>query len=252
MMFEDLNGKAILITGASTGIGAAAAVGFARSGSRVAIHYNQREAEANTLAERIRQDGGVAEVVHGDLIHPAVATEVVNSAAEALGGLDVLVNNAGAVLRRAPFEELDDDLYQTSLNLNVASVIKASQAALGHFSLTHGGSIINVGSIAGVNGGGPGWGHYAGAKAYIHNLTKSMANALASRNVRVNAIAPGLIDTPFYSELPRERLEAAVKNIPMGRLGVAEDCVGPLLFLASPSVSGYVTGQIIHINGGQY
>ena len=114
------------------------------------------------------------------------------------------------------------------------------------------GVIINLGSIAGNDGGGPGSGHYACAKAYIHNLTRHMARDLAVRNIRVNAIAPGVIATPFHAQTPPERMEAMKKTIQLGRIGEPEDCVGPLLFLASNAMSGYMTGQILHVNGGQY
>ncbi len=136
------------------------------------------------------------------------------------------------------------------MTLNVTSVLKASQAAAPHLQAAGGGAIINVGSIAGSDGGGPGSGHYACAKGYVHTLTRHMARDFASRNIRVNAIAPGVIATPFHAQTPAERMEAMQKAVPMGRVGTPEDCVGPVLFLAS-DMSAYVTGQILHVNGGQ-
>ena len=130
-------------------------------------------------------------------------------------------------------------------------MIAVSQAAIPHLEKQGGGAIVNVGSIAGSNGGGPGSAHYACAKAYIHNLTRHMAQELAPRGIRVNAIAPGVIATPFHAETPPERMEAMRRAVAMGRVGEAEDCAGPIVFLAS-AMSGYVTGQILHVNGGQY
>ncbi len=163
----------------------------------------------------------------------------------------MLVNNAGSLLRRVPFLDWGLDLYEAALNLNVRSVIEGSQAAVPHMERQGGGAIVNLGSIAGNDGGGPGSGHYACAKAYVHNLTKHMARDLAPRNIRVNAIAPGVIATPFHATTPTERMEAMRKAVVMGRVGEPEDCVGPILFLASPSMSGYMTGQVLHVNGGQ-
>lgn len=137
------------------------------------------------------------------------------------------------------------------LTLNVRPVVEGSQAAIPHLEKSAAGSIVNVGSIAGHDGGGPGSGHYAAAKAYIHNLTRHMARDLASRGIRVNAIAPGTIVTPFHDATPPERMEAMRRATPLSRLGKPEDCVGAALFLASPSMSGFITGQILHVNGGQ-
>jgi 3-oxoacyl-[acyl-carrier protein] reductase len=250
-MLEDIRGKGVLVTGASTGIGAAAAEGLARLGAKVAVHYNRSDEAAAAVAERIRAARGTAVLVRADLAPEGAAVGVVEEAAAGLGRLDVLVNNAGAILDRQPFAELTLDLYQRALDLNVRSVIEVSQAALPHMDRQGGGAIVNVGSIAGSNGGGPGSAHYACAKAYVHNLTRHMAQELAARNIRVNAIAPGVIATPFHDATPAERMEAMRRAVALGRIGDAEDCVGPIAFLAS-AMSGYVTGQILHVNGGQY
>jgi 3-oxoacyl-[acyl-carrier protein] reductase len=248
----DFEGQGVLVTGASTGIGAAVAKAFARNGARVAVHCNSSLSAASAVVDEINAAGGFATVERADLGDPDQAGPMVERAVDALGRLDILVNNAGSLTGRKPFMAWDDSTFDAVMNLNVRSVIAASQAAVPHLEAQGGGSIINLGSIAGNDGGGPGSGHYASAKAYVHNLTRHMARDLASRNIRVNAIAPGVIDTPFHADTPPDRMEAMKKAVQLGRIGLPEDCVGPILFLAASSMSGYVTGQILHVNGGQY
>ena len=250
-ILEDLNGRRILVTGASTGIGAAAAMAFARCGARVALHFNRSEKAAQNVADEISRFNGTAILLKGDLSQQGEPRRVVEQAVHGLGGLDVLVNNAGSLVRRAPFAEVDNDLINEVIDLNVRAVITASQAAIPYLEERQGGTIINVGSIAGNDGGGPGAGIYASAKAFVHNLTRHLARDLGPKGIRVNAIAPGVIDTPFHAATPPERMEAMRKAIYLGRIGKPEDCVGAFLFLASPAMSGYITGQIIHVNGGQ-
>lgn len=251
MMLDDLQGRGVLITGSSTGIGAAAALGFAAHGARVCVHYNKSRDEAEHIADLIRADGGSVHVLHADLTaDPEAARGLVRQAAEAMGRLDVLVNNAGSLFTRTLFMEWDEALYTEVMNLNVRAVIAGSQAAVPWLEKDQG-AIINLGSIAGNNGGAPGSGLYASAKAFIHNLTRHMASDLAKRGIRVNAIAPGVIKTPFHDKTPPERMQAMLNSVPMARLGSADDCVGPLLFFASNAMSGYVTGQVLHVNGGQ-
>jgi 3-oxoacyl-[acyl-carrier protein] reductase len=251
-MLDDLAGKRVLVTGGSTGIGAAAAKAFAEAGATVALHYNQSQKEADAVAAAIRKEGGTCHLLQGDLTKPGEAKRVVEEAAKALGGLDVLVNNAGSLIKRTPFEELSDDLIDKVFDLNVRAVIAACQAAVPYLEKAGSGSIINVGSIAGAVGGGPGASIYGASKGFIHNLTRHLAGLLASKKVRVNAIAPGVIATPFHATTPPERMEAMRQMVPMGRVGKAEDCAGTFLFLASEGMSGYITGQTIHVNGGQY
>ena len=249
---DDLRARRVLITGASTGIGKAVARAFARRGASVALHYNRSEAEARAVADEITRAGGRVVLAQGNLSQRGAAKRVVEEAVEKLGGLDILVNNAGSLIRRAPVSEIDDALIDEVFDLNVRSVIAACQAAIPYLERQPGSSIINVGSIAGSNGGGAGSAIYASSKAFIHNLTKHLANDLGPKGIRVNAVSPGVIDTPFHAATPPERMEAMRKTVPLGRIGVPEECVGAFLFLASPAMSGYITGQNIHVNGGQF
>ncbi|MDQ2694690.1 MAG: SDR family oxidoreductase, partial [Pseudomonadota bacterium] len=200
----------------------------------------------------IRAAGGEALLFSADVTRPGSAEKLVNDAAEAFAGLDVLINNAGALVRRASLMDADDSLYDQVLNLNVRPVVMACRAAIPHFRRRGGGAIINTGSIAGRNGGGVGSGLYGGAKAFVQNFTRNLAKELAPDRVRVNAVAPGVIMTPFHERFtPAEMLETMRAAIPMGRLGTPEECVGAYLFLASGQMSGYITGQVVEVNGGQ-
>jgi len=246
---DDLLGKAVLITGASTGIGAALARAFAAQGAKLALHYNSHEADARALAAEL---GTQPALVRGDLTKRGEARRVVDDAAAALGGLDVLINNAGGIGERRPITEVDDALFDFVYDLNVRSLLAATQAAIPHFEKRGGGNIVNVGSIAGIDGGGAGASVYSSAKAAVHNLTRHTARDLAKKNIRVNTVAPGAIATPFHAKTPKERLDAMRNAAPMGRIGEPQDCVGAFLFLASNELSGYITGNIVHVNGGMF
>ena len=249
---DDLNGKSVLITGASSGIGEALARAFAAQGSHLALHYNSHAEAAEALSRDIAGSGPAPALIRGDLTQRGEARRVVNEAAAALGGLDILINNAGGIGERRPIADVDDALFDFVYDLNVRSVIAASQAAIPYFEKRGGGNIVNVGSIAGIDGGGPGSSMYSTAKAAVHNLTRHLATDLATKNIRVNTVAPGAIATPFHARTPQARMDAMRDATAMGRVGVAQDCVGAFLFLASNELSGYVTGNMVHVNGGMY
>ena len=247
----DLAGKSVLITGASTGIGAALAVAFATQGARVAVHYNSSKEAAEAVVAEVHERGGIAVLFRGDASKSDEIRQVVDEAASALGGLHGLINNAGGMIARVPYTEMTDAHYDAVMDLNGRSVVIASAAAIPYLR-AEGGFIINTTSVAARNGASNGAGIYGSSKAFVANVTRGMAKELISMGIRVNAVAPGVISTPFHERYSTEaQLAAQLATVPQGRLGVAEDCVGAYLFLASEALSGYIIGQTIEVNGGQ-
>lgn len=245
----DLAGKRILITGGSSGIGAAVVRGFAAHGARVALHYHAGSEAAEQLRSAFPEQ---ISLLQGDLAAPGEPTRVVAEAARLLGGLDGLINNAGSLLGRIPTTEADDAHFDAVFDLNGKSVWQASIAAHPHLKAAGGGFIINTTSIAARTGGGGGAVLYGAAKSFVSSLTRGQAKEFVGDKIRVNAVAPGLILTPFHvRDTPDAMMAAQSAAIPMGRAGLPEECVGAFLFLASASLSGYITGQIIEVNGGQ-
>jgi len=181
----------------------------------------------------------------------AEVTRLVAQAVDAVGPLDILVNNAGSLVERQKLAQVTEARWDDIYALNVRSVLLVSQAVVPSMLERRTGAIINVGSIAGHNGGGPGAGPYASAKAAVMAYTKSMARELAPQGIRVNGVAPGVIDTPFHEVFSTpEMLKAFVNAIPIGRIGTALECGTVIAFLASPAAS-YIVGEMIEINGGQ-
>jgi 3-oxoacyl-[acyl-carrier protein] reductase len=253
-MIEDLKNKVVLITGASTGIGAGAAKAFGANGARVAVHYNKSKNEAEKVAAEIERSGGKAFLVVGDVSGSMVCKDLVNKTVAHFGRIDVLINNAGGLVQRMPVESITDELFDQVINLNVRSAMMCTGAAAVQMKKQGaGGAIINVTSIAARHGGGPGAVLYAAAKGFVSTMTRGHAKELVKDKIRVNAVAPGVIMTPFHERFSTpQMLEGFKATIPMNRLGTAEECAGAFLFLASEQMSGYMTGQILEVNGGQY
>lgn len=247
----DLSGRSFLITGASTGIGAAVAVAFANQGAKVILHYNASKDAAQAISDQIRHSGGTCGLVSGDMSDPLAVARLVNEAAEIHGELHGLINNAGSMLGRVPSMQSTDQHEREVVDLNSLSVVWASRAAYPWLK-RQGGVIINTTSIAARNGGGGGAVLYAAAKGFVSTFTKGLAKELIDDGIRVNAVSPGTIRTPFHERFSSStQMDAMVATIPMRRAGEAQDCVGAFLFLASPMLSGYMTGQILEVNGGQ-
>ena len=249
--FSEFQNKKILITGASTGIGAELAKAFAKQGAIVGLHYLSSADAANHVASQILGEGGRVELIKADASEPQALTVAVNEAAERLGGLNGLINNAGGMVRRVPYADVTNKDYDEIMDLNARSIIVASKEAL-PFLKKEGGFVINTTSIAARNGASGGAGMYGSSKAFVSNVTRGMAKEWIAYGIRVNAVAPGVITTPFHERYStKEQLDAMLKTVPQGRLGIAEDCVGAYLFLASDKLAGYVIGQTIEVNGGQ-
>ena len=252
-MSTDLKNKVVLITGASTGIGAAAARAFAAQGSKVVVHYNASREAAESVARDVKAAGGEALLVGGDVTKSSNVRRIVADALAGFGRIDVLVNNAGGLVRRTKIEDYSDDYLHQVLDLNVIQVAMFVHEVVPAMRKQGGGNIINVSSIAARHGGGGGAIIYAGAKGFVSTATRGWAKELVGDKIRVNAVSPGVITTPFHERYSTaEQLKAMQATIPMNRLGTAEECAGTFIYLASDAMSGYVTGQVIEVNGGQY
>lgn len=248
---NDLKDKVVLVTGASSGIGAAAALAFGRHGARVAVHYNRRELAARGLAARIQAGGGDAAPFQADAMDTRSLDALAHGVHRHFGRIDVLVNNAGDMVQRTPLAEADDDLIDRVFHLNARSMVALTRSVVPMMRDAGGGAIINVTSQAARSGGSPGAGLYAASKAYAATYTRGLARELVRYGIRVNGIAPGVIDTPIHgTHTSDEQMQKLKKTIPMRRLGHADECAGTILYLASEELSSYVVGQIIEINGG--
>lgn len=248
---HDLKNKVILITGASSGIGAATAMSFGAWGARVAVHYNSREAEAKSVMTKVRQAGGEGFMFRADVSMTSQLDQLAAEVYEHFGRIDVLVNNAGGFVKRSALVDANDELIDQVFHLNARSMLALSRAVIPLMRKQGGGSIINVTSQAARTGGSFGSGLYASSKGYLTTLTRALAKEVVTEGIRVNAVAPGVISTPLHDgHTDAALMEKLRAGIPMGRLGRADECAGAILFLASEALSSYVTGQIIEVNGG--
>jgi 3-oxoacyl-[acyl-carrier protein] reductase len=247
----DLAGKVVLVTGGSTGIGAALVCAYAAQGCKVGLHYNENRQKAEALAARLGEGGADVFTVGGDFLKSADVERVVEETAAHFGRLDGLVNNAGGMLGRVPYAQLTDEHYDRVMDLNCRSVVTATRAAMPWLK-KQGGFIINTSSVAARNGASGGAGLYGSAKAFVSNVTRGLAKELVGHGIRVNAVAPGVILTPFHDRYSTaEQMTGMVSTIPMGRAASAEECVGAYLFLSSEAMSSFITGQVLEVNGGQ-
>lgn len=245
-----LTGKRALVTGGSRGIGRAICIGFAREGASVAVLYRQQRSAADETVERIESEGGTAIAVQANIAVAAEVDRAVEETCQALGGFDILVNNA-AMLRRQPFLEISESDWDETLAVNLKGYFLVSRRVVSHMiKAGRGGSIINVSSISWERAA-PGLIHYQCSQAGRHMLTKGMAFELAEHQIRVNEISPGTVDTDLSSDMmsiPEVRAQR-VANIPLGRAATPEDLVGAAVYFASDE-SVWVTGAFITIDGG--
>lgn len=240
----------VLITGASGGIGSQMAREFARAGATVVLHDFGLPDAARALQHELETARARTLLVEGDLTDPAVVGGIAQRIGEAFGRLDVLVNNAGASPSKMPFDQLPPETWDRVLAINVRSVFLVTQACLPLLEKSTRGRVINVSSTAARNGGAPGGSAYAAAKGAVSSLTKALAKDFSEKGIQVNAVAPGLVDTPFYGNVNvAEKYAQRIQGIPAGRVGVPLDIAGPVLFLASP-LADYIVGEVLEVSGG--
>ncbi len=243
----ELKGKTALVTGASRGIGRAIAIYLAELGAQVAVNYSSSEQRALEVVEAIKEKGGRAIAVKADVSNPQEVEAMFERVLEEFGGLDILVNNAG-ITRDGLLIRMKQEDWDAVLDTNLNGVYNCSKAAAKIMVKKRRGKIINISSVVGV-AGNAGQANYAAAKAGVIGFTKAIARELAPRNIQVNVVAPGFIETDMTAALPEAVKQEMLKQIPLGRYGDPMDVAYVVGFLASDK-SQYITGQVIHVDGG--
>lgn len=247
----DFSGQVALVTGGASGIGEAATRAFARAGAKVAFTYVSSGAEANALEQEIRKAGGQALAIRADLTKQDETDAAFAAMLRAFGTLDVVFTNAGGILQRIGTTDSTLDLWQRTFDLNVMSTYLTCQAAAKIMVEKKSGAIVTMSSLAAMDGGGPGALHYASSKGAIVTYTRALAKELGPLGIRVNGVAPGLIDTRFHVQFNTpEGRRSAVEGTPLRREGTAEDVANLVLFLASDKAA-FITGETVQINGGR-
>jgi len=244
---EDSDKQVALVTGASRGIGAVIACRLAAAGIRVGVNYNSSPQAAEKVVEDITSNLGEAFLVEGDVSQEELAQSAVKQTFEHWGRLDILVNNAGINRDRLLLRMASDD-WDEVLDVNLKGAFLCTKFVMPHLIKQRHGRVVNISSVVGLSGN-PGQANYAAAKAGLIGFTKSVAREVASRNITVNALAPGYITTGMVEELAEETQKQILSRIPMGRFGAAEDVAEAVLFLCSEG-AGYITGQVLTIDGG--
>jgi 3-oxoacyl-[acyl-carrier protein] reductase len=253
MSHPRLEGKRVLITAGAQGIGEAITLHFINAGAHVAIHYFSGREKADKLTGMARKAGLKSVALQGDLTDANQAEAVVSGAVEALGGLDILINNAGSLVGRKRLEELDAAFWDHVMALNVTSMMSVTRAAEPHLTTNPASAVVNLASLAGRKGGHPGSLAYATAKGAVLTFTRALATELGPRGVRVNAVTPGLIlGTSFHNtHTSKESADQTVAGIPVARAGNPDDVARAVVYLAS-EFDGFITGATLDINGGVY
>ncbi len=252
-MANGITGKTAIVTGASRGIGAATCKMLAREGAkRIVVHYHSYREGAEALAKELESMGAEVVLIGADLGTQEGIAGFILALHEKAPGAQILINNAGHLVKRAKMPEFTSDLWDEVMNLNAKSVYFISQAVAPAMAAAGGGAIINLSSIAARNGGGPGATIYAASKAAVACITKGMAKELAPQGIRVNAVSPGTVDNYFHEKYSsRQMLDGVVAQTPAGKLGTNEEIADCIQFLLSDGAA-YIIGQTIEINGGMY
>ena len=248
MVAQRLAEQVALVTGASRGIGAVIAQRLARDGARVAVNYQSSEAAALRVARLIAEDGGEAAVMSGDVSQEEDVDALVKGVIDRWGRIDILVNNAGITRDRLLLRMTPDD-WDRVLDVNLRGAFLCTKYVMPHLIRRRQGRVVNISSVVGL-GGNPGQANYAASKAGLIGFTKAVAREVASRNITVNALAPGFIDTGgMVDQMTEEARQTVLGRIPMERFGSAADVAEAVSFLCGPG-AGYITGQVITIDGG--
>jgi 3-oxoacyl-[acyl-carrier protein] reductase len=246
-----LKGKVAIVTGGGRDIGRSVSIKLAKEGAKVVVNYKNGEEEANKTLEAIKQNGGEAIIVKGDVTIAADVTNIIDETRKAFGEeVHILVNVAGGLVARKTLQEMDEDFFDVVMNLNLKSVFLMAKAVTPFMQA--GASIINFSSIAGRDGGGPGASAYATSKGAVMTFTRSLAKELGPKGIRVNAVAPGMIATSFHDTFSKPEVRANVANAtPLKREGKADEVADLVAYLASEE-SSFINGANVDINGGLF
>jgi len=242
--------RVAIVTGASTGIGASTAIQMAQNGVKTVINYRRSEDKAREVLKKIESSGGVAVLMQADVQDNAQVKSMVQKTIDLYGKIDILINNAGGMIKRVPIAEMDDSIWDETMDLNLRSMFYCCRATIPHMLKNNYGRIVNISSLAADNGGGRLATVYATAKAGMYGFTKGLAKELGPNGITVNAVSPGLIVTPFHTKAETGNLESFVPMIHVKRLGTADEVASLILYLSLDD-AGFVTGSIYRITGGQ-
>ena len=239
--------RSALVTGASRGIGRSVAIRLAALGHKVAVNYNSHPDDADAVVKEIQNAGGVATAIQGSVAEPDECERILEAAQDAHGPVEILVNNAG-VIADSLLLRMKDDAWLHTLNTNLNGTYYCTKLAIPHMLRARWGRIVNVSSVVGLRGNA-GQANYSASKAAIHGFTFSIARELATRNVTVNVVAPGYVDTATSNVLTEAQREHVLKWIPMGRFGTPDEIAPTVVFLTSEDAR-YITGEVIRVDGG--